>query len=329
MVVVANEPFAETEPMLGAGSSDDLNSNLRRNSYAEEAYKNITSSMKADPLQIRSPKTALELLSTGARLQNMPLVKQCIENLDHQLEKSNLLMIYSNLSKCKLPSGNKNDYEPSAPPIIENENQRDTDWVQELTDSLRHNCLLEIDKHADYILKQKEVLDLSYPDILNIVERDTLQVSDEMLVYSAIYRWAIAECHRRTLNTHLLNVRAVLRQLCYTPRYGLLQKGKFMSRTVDGVKGPSRSGILDEKDWRLIKFHVEEKSKKRPVEYLPHKWSEPRCAGIDKPKILSSRSSSPLAGNAGFPGAGGNYRNKTTCEKCLINFLTCWTAVFD
>lgn len=43
MVVVANEPVQETEPMLGAaGSSDDIVKNVRKNSYAEEAYKNIT-----------------------------------------------------------------------------------------------------------------------------------------------------------------------------------------------------------------------------------------------------------------------------------------------
>lgn len=288
--------------------------------------------MKADPLQIRSPKTALELLSTAVRLQNMPLVKQCIENLDQQLDKNNLLMILSNLSNCKMvKTKRRDDFEPSAPPIVENEHQKDTDWVQELTNDLRHNLLLEIDKNADFILRQKELLDLSYPDLLTITERDTLQVSDEMLVYSAIYRWAIAECNRRTLNsTHLLNIKAVLRQLTYSPRYGLIPKGKFMSRAVDGVKGPTKSGILEEREWRLIKFYVEEKSKKRPVEQLPYKWSTARIPGMDKPKILSSRSSSPLAATASIPGVGSsNCRTKTTCERCLINFLTCWTAVFD
>uniref|UniRef100_A0A1Y1NCK5 BACK domain-containing protein n=2 Tax=Photinus pyralis TaxID=7054 RepID=A0A1Y1NCK5_PHOPY len=330
MVVVANEPIEESEPMMKAEASfDDLNSKLRRNSYAEEAYKNITSSMKADPLQIRSPKTAIELLSTGVRLQNMPLVKQCIENLDHQLDKTNVLMIYSSLSKCKMPTSNKNDFEPSAPPIIENETQRDTDWVQELTDSLRHNCLLVIDKNADYILKQKEILELSYLDLINITERDTLQVTDEMLIYSVIHRWAIEECHRRTLNTHLLNLKAVLRQLSYTPRYGLMSKAKFMTRTVDNVKGPSRSGILEEKEWRLIKFYIEEKSKKRPVEELLHKWSRPRTIGNEKPKVLSRRSSSPHAGNTSSNTSTTNCQSKTTCEKCLLNFLTCWTAIFD
>lgn len=331
MVVVVNEPIAETEPILdvAGGSSDDLHFKTKSNSYAKEAYKNIASSMKAGPLQIKSPLTGVELLLTAVRLQNMPLAKQCIENLDQQLDKSNVLLIISSLSKCKMPSNTKSEFEPSAPPIIENEHQRGTDWVLELTDPLRHNCLLEIDKNADYILKQKEIFDLSYLDILSIVERNTLQVTDELLVYSAIYRWAIAECHRRTLNTHLLNIRAVLRQLSYMPRYGLMAKNKFMCRCVDNVKGPSRSGLLEEKEWRLIKFYIQEKSKRRSVEELPHKWSQPRVVGTEKPKKLSSRSSSPMVTTTCFITTTSNCQTKTTCEKCLINFLTCWTAIFD
>ncbi|KAF5305609.1 hypothetical protein FQR65_LT07689 [Abscondita terminalis] len=332
MVVVVNEPIAETDPILdvAGGSSDDLHCKTKNNSYAKEAYKNIASSMKAGPLQIKSPLTGAELLFTAVRLQNMPLAKQCIENLDQQLDKSNVLLILSSLTKCKMACNIKNEFEPSAPPIIENEHQRGTDWVQELTDPLRHNCLLEIDKNADFILKQKEVFDLTYLDILSIAERNTLQVTDELLVYSAVYRWAIAECHRRTLSIHLLNIRAVLRQLSYTPRYGLMPKTKFLCRCVDNVKGPSRSGLLEEKEWRLIKFYIQEKSKRRSVEELPHKWSQPRVIGTDKPRILSSRSSSPMAATTTtFVATTSNCQTKTTCEKCLINFLTCWTAIFD
>lgn len=174
--------------------------------------------MKAGPLQITSLVTALELLLTGIRLKNMPLVNQCTENLDFQLDRNNVLTIFSYLSKYESPTSNANGFEPSAPPIVESDEQRDTDWVPEVLNRLRHNCLLEIDKNADFVLRQKEILNLSYPDILNIVERDTLEVTSELYVYSAIYRWAIAECHRRTLNPHLLNIKAVLRELCYTPR---------------------------------------------------------------------------------------------------------------
>lgn len=282
--------------------------------------------MKADPLQIKSLVTALELLFTGIKLRNMPLVNQCTENLDLQLDKNNALTIFSYLSKYESPSCNINGFEPSAPPIVENEEQRDKDWVQEVLDRLRHNCLLEIDKNADFILKQKDILSLSYLDILTIVERDTLEVSSELLVYSAVYRWAIAECHRRTLQPHLLNIKAVLRDLCYAPRYGLMAKKEFSTRTVDGEKGPMRSGILEEKEWRMILFYIKERSKNRPVEQLAHKWSTPRIVGNEKPKNLSSRSAVRALEHLSRE---SHCETRTRCDRVVINLLTCWTAVFD
>ncbi|KAF5304009.1 hypothetical protein FQA39_LY01794 [Lamprigera yunnana] len=331
MVVVVSEPIDdESEPMIvAAGGSSKSLYDSKTDECVERVRRNIEGAMTIAPLVIKSPVTGLELMYTGIRLQNMPLVKQCIQNLDALLNPSNVILIYSYLSKCKVPSKNENHFEPSAPPFIESDHPHGTDWVQDLTDSLRHNCLLEIDKYADLILKQKEILDLSYLDILGITERDSLQVTDEMLVYSAVYRWAIAECRRLTVDVHPLYTKAVLRQLIFTPRYGLIAKSKFLCRCVDNVKGPSRSGLLEEKEWRLIKFYIQEISKKRPVAELPHKWSQPRIIGTEKPKILSSRSSSSLAGATTTFGTTTNCHAKTTCEKCLINFLSCWTAIFD
>lgn len=282
--------------------------------------------MKADPLQITSPQTALELLFTGIRLKNMPLVKQCTENLDFQLNKDNVLTIFSHLSTYSTAPNSRNNFEPSAPPIVESEEQRDAEWVQEILDKLRHNCLLEIDKNADFILRQRAVLDLSYQDILSITERDTLEVSSELLVYSAVYRWAIDECRRRTLNPYLLNIKAVLRELSFTPRYGLMSKKEFATRTIDGEKGPIRSGILEERDWRKIMFYIKEKAKNRPVEELPYKWSKARTVGNEKPKNLSSRSATRAMERSHRE---SRCDDKTRCDKFVINLLTCWTAVFD
>lgn len=174
--------------------------------------------MQADPLKIENPIVALNLFSTAIKVQNVPLAKQCIEILDNHLDKNNVLSILSHMTKCRMPIQNPNDFQPSAPPIVENDMQRTEDWVQQLIDDISENCLCEIDKHADYILKQKEILELSYPDILNITTRDTLQVSNELLVYSCVMRWCVEECKRRTLEIQLINIKAVLRELAHAPR---------------------------------------------------------------------------------------------------------------
>ncbi|KAJ8958108.1 hypothetical protein NQ318_006037 [Aromia moschata] len=284
---VDNEPSEESKPILESSAASEIDETDLK---MQEAYKNITSSMKADPLTIEKPAVALDLFSTAVKIQNVPLAKQCIEILNNHLNRRNVLLILDRLSKCEMPNPDPYDVEPSAPPIVEDDNQRTEDWVQDLIDNLRNNCLLEIDKNADHVLKQKEMLDLSYGDMLSITTRDTLLVSSEVLVYSAIMRWCIEECRRRTLQTQKINLKAVLRDLVYAPRYGLMSKKEFLCRTIDGVKGPDRSGILDENETERILEYIKRRGKNRPSKELPFKGSVPRKVGHEKPWIFHSGS---------------------------------------
>lgn len=330
MVQVLNKPCDETQPILSATGdfeAHNANGNQRKNSCAEEAYKNITNSMKADPLKIEDHIVALDLLETAVKLQNVPLARQCVEILDRLMDKKNVLTILAQLEKCKMPTNDPNDFQPSAPPIVENDNQRTENWVHGLIEDLRHNCLLEIDKNADFVLKQKEVLDLTYTDILFITTRDTLQVSNELIVYSAILRWAYEECRRRTLPTQPINIKAVLRDLVYAPRYGLMRKKDFLCRNVDGVKGPDRIDVLSDKETDAILKYITKSKKTKPIDQLPHKGSQPRIIGTEKPKPLSIRSREN--NNSNLKEANIRCDRGTTCDKFLINFLTCWTAIFD
>ncbi|CAH1981693.1 unnamed protein product [Acanthoscelides obtectus] len=302
-----DEPYGETKPILDAGGTSDAEDTDLR---IQEVYKSITSTIKTDPLTIDKPAVALDLFSTAVHVKNAALAKQCIEILNNLLNKRDALLILNHLSKCRSDTtGDTCDLEPSAPPI---EEAPDEDWVHDLVDNLRNNCLLEIDKHADYVLKQKEFLELVYADVLSITTRDTLQVSSEIIVYSAIMRWCIEECRRRTLQTQKVNLKAVLRDLAYAPRYGLMSKKEFLCRTIDGVKGPDRSGVLDEAETERILEHIRKRGKNNPGE-LPFKGSVPRRASNGKHWMLHS----------------GMTSTKGTCDKFIINFLTCWTAVFD
>ncbi|XP_057664322.1 uncharacterized protein LOC130898804 [Diorhabda carinulata] len=299
---VDDEPCEETKPILDSTASSEIDDTENK---LQEAYRNIAGSMKADPLSIDKPIIALDLFSTAVKVQNVPLAKQCIENLNKHLDKTNVLLILHHLSKCK-KFETSYDMEPSAPPLLEEEYEGSHDWVQDLIDNLRNNCLLEIDRNADFILRQKEMLDLTYVDILAITTRDTLQVSSEILVYSVVMRWCIEECKRRTLEIQKINITAVLRDLAYAPRYGLMTKKEFLCRTVDGVKGPDRSGILNEVETERILDYIKRKGKNRSGDELPHKGSQPRIVGSKSETNRESR-----------------------CDKFIINFFTCWTAVFD
>lgn len=282
------------------------------------------SSMQSDPLEISSPKIALDLLSTAVRLQNIPLIKQCIEIIDNQLDPSILVSVLKRLSECT--SQGRDNFEPSAPPITESENRNNIGWIEDVINNLRHNCLLEIDRHADTILKDLFFSTLSYNDVLQITSRDSLQISSETIVYSAIMKWAHAECYRRTLEPQFQNLRDVLRDLVHAPRYGLMTKKEFTARKADGEKGPTKSGILEEKEWRRILFYIREKKKNRPVEELPFKGSTPRRRSFEKPKLLSARS---IKSASDCPTKDLIRRNSKRCDKIFLNVLTCWTAIFD
>lgn len=182
--------------------------------------------------------------------------------------------------------------------------------------------------NADHVLKKSEISSMTYEDLLAILERNSLRVSDEGLVYAVVYRWAIARCMKKGLVATEENLRMVSRNLCHVPRYGLMSKKQFLSKTIDGNKGPTRSGILNEEEWRLVKFYIEEKSKNRPVQALPHKFSTPRSAGLGKPRVLSPRSSACLTRDESLK-VRRNCTATGKCERCLINLLSCWTAVFD
>ncbi|XP_028135885.1 uncharacterized protein LOC114330675 isoform X2 [Diabrotica virgifera virgifera] len=316
---VETEPPEETKPILESNASSESDYSEAK---LQEAYRHLSLSMKAGPLSIDKPIIALNLFSTAVKVQNVPLAKQCIEILNNHLNNSNVLLILRHMTKCiseyKNITVDPFDLEPSAPPIVEEEYEGSGDWVQDLVDNLRNNCLLEIDKNADLVMKQKEILNLTYCDILTITTRDSLQVSSEILVYSTIMKWCIEECKRRTLETHPINLKAVLRQLIYAPRYGLMTKKEFLCRTIDGVKGPDRSGMLDEAETERILEYIRKKGKNKPLDELPHKGGTPRKAGHEKPWKFQSASSKD-----------SNCSTKSSCDKFIINFLTCWTAVFD
>lgn len=255
--------------------------------------------MKAAPLQINSLETCLNLLITGITLQDITLVKRCIEYLNKSIDCENVLLIYGFLHKCQMPAINPGQLQPSAPPLVEDDNLKGTNWVQTLVDDLRDNCLAIIDEQADYLLKQPEILQLPYKDIYDIVTRDTLQVSSEKMVYNVVYRWGVEECNRMTLSKQHLP--EVLRQLRYAPRYGLMKKKEFKKKMEE---------ILEEKEWRRIKFYLDEKSKNRHVDELSNKMSKPRFPSRNKEQIHAKE-------------------RLTRCERCIINVLTCWTAIFD
>lgn len=97
-----------------------------------------------------------------------------------------------------------------------------------------------------------------------------------------------------------------------------MSKKDYFCKTVDDIKGPHYSKILDAKEADVIAIYIKKKAKNQPVEELPLKGSLPRKLSNENSKAFHS-------------GVSGDSACSVTssCDKLVINFLTCWTAVFD
>ncbi|CAH1132619.1 unnamed protein product [Ceutorhynchus assimilis] len=314
MVQVTNRPEDEQQPMLPGNSCQDLPNDLKSTqtiSITDEAYRVVASAMMADPLNPTNDVIALSLLETALMNRNVPLAKHYISSLQRQIKQDNALKILVTISRwLYMPEADQQfNFEPSAPPLVDNADERNDNWMKEPLQRLRDDILLEIDKQGDYFLKQKEIEDLHYQDLLGITTRDTLQLSNEMIAYCAIMRWAVKECQRKALSFEDVNIKAVLKELIYAPRYGLMSKREFRTRTVESHRGPDRIGLPGEMNERILAYITQRDKKKKDKngEELPYKMSRERT----KNKPNKSQNSQPMK------------------EKVIINCLTCFSAVFD
>lgn len=284
------------------------------------AYRPVINAMKAVPLTIKDMTTAIDLLETAVLQQNMPLMKECVRNVDRLLNRENVLTVFRKLGWFKRMK--PTEFEPSAPPLVEDERLRDTDWSEDILENLCHNCLLLIDKEAEYVLQSPEFVELDYMEVYELLVRDSLEVQSEMSVYVAVYDWAMVRIEQRNLGPERMP--EVLRKLRFTPRYCLMSRKEFHGKFYGVIKGPTKSGMLKPMDVQRIRYFLEEKSRGKKPQPPDQYQIRKRCPGKQIPNELSEislqRHKELIASHKSKPSKKDTW---------IINFLTCWTAVFD
>lgn len=99
-------------------------------------------------------------------------------------------------------------------------------------------CLSVIDSNPERVLHQEHFEELSAQEVASLARRDTLNISSECILFSALDRWAAAECRRQGVEPLPVNKRVVLSDdICFSVRYLLMNDREFVS-------GPMASGIL-------------------------------------------------------------------------------------
>lgn len=95
-----------------------------------------------------------------------------------------------------------------------------------------------IDSNPTNVLCQERFEELSAQEVAELARRDTLNLSSECILFSALDRWAAAECRRQGVEPSPFNKRSVLSDdICFSVRYLLMDDREF-------VGGPMASGIL-------------------------------------------------------------------------------------
>ncbi|XP_050301005.1 uncharacterized protein LOC126739389 isoform X2 [Anthonomus grandis grandis] len=313
MVQVTYDPEAEQQrrdqQTVGRLNNKNVTEELttdRPMTVTEKAYRVVTTSMMNDPIRQTDPNVALNLLETSLTNRNVPFAKHYIQNMHRLINKENALRILLSIGRwLHSPAIDQPfNFEPSAPPLADNEEEMNDFWMREPLGRLREDVLKVIDTDGDYFLKHKSFYELHYHDVLDIVNSDNLFVSSELLVYSAVMKWGVEECERKEKIIEDDNMKAVLKDLLYAPRYGLLKKTEFKTLMLGGYGGPDSVGIQTDMNDAILHYIIE-KRKKRPVKELPRKMSKPRRPRVDL------------------------VQTQPVKEKMILNCLTCFTAVFD
>jgi hypothetical protein len=98
---------------------------------------------------------------------------------------------------------------------------------------LTAKCLEFIDYNCETIVSSDDFLGASLELIEEILDRDTLKVS-EIHLYEALVRWSEEECRRRSLEVKVENQQQVLVTILPKVRFPLMTKNDFAAKVVRG-----------------------------------------------------------------------------------------------
>lgn len=226
-----------------------------------------------EPTQLNSVATARCALDAAYKFLCSPLAERCARRLDEMLDAGVALEILRDLRFlcARLPGAAS---APPLPALADDAAARSLAQCSRWCDSLAHNALLVLDDNADAALTDERLEELTYEDLALIVKRDTLRVSNELVLAEALSRWATAACKRTKRELTPPNKRAALGELAYCPRY-LLLSGEELDRAL-GLE------LLEPMERALVVARARKLSAPVPVgaeqEGLLRRWARPRPA---------------------------------------------------
>ncbi|XP_002740428.1 BTB/POZ domain-containing protein 2 [Saccoglossus kowalevskii] len=195
----------------------------------------------SDEVQI-GPETVMTTLYTAKKYAVPALESACVEFLKRNLSSDNAFML---LTQARLFD------EPQLAAL----------------------CLESIDKNTSEALSAEGFTDIDLETLCVVLERDTLGIK-ECKLFTAVVRWANAECHRQQMSPTPENKRLVLGHALKLIRFPLMSVEEFAS-------GAAQSGILTDREVVSLFLHFTVNPK--PTVEFP---DNPRCCLTGKEQTI-------------------------------------------
>ncbi|XP_014484432.1 PREDICTED: BTB/POZ domain-containing protein 6-B isoform X2 [Dinoponera quadriceps] len=203
----------------------------------KRAFDHFLRYLHDEPVNFISVSTARATLDAAHQYLCPELARLAAAFLEKKLDEITVLEIYQGLglyANNSTPDSDRSPCSPSAPMSPGDE----ANEIAAVCTDLLFKCLFVIDLSPAVVLHQERFEELSVQEVAHLARRDTLNLSSECILFSALDRWAAAECRRQGLEPLPFNKRAVLSdEICFSVRYLLMNDQEFVS-------GPMASGIL-------------------------------------------------------------------------------------
>lgn len=215
--------------------------------------------------------SCLALLEVSVKFILTDLNKICLTFLWSCATEFNVLQILSTLrrielnhKKASLNASDKhinNYYQTHFPHFGDN--------YQSLLNEVNLRCYQILDENADKILESEAICNLDRDMLIDILRRDTLNLTSELTAFNCLQRWSVHQCQRE------------LREIGYETKSDLLGEAKYAVRylTMDidqFTKGPYSSDILSMDDKRALHEKLINPEKQLPDHLLAAKLDIPR-----------------------------------------------------
>lgn len=183
-------------------------------------------------ININSVSNGLALLMVSNQFMLNGLSRSALTFLHQNVSAFNVLEILSIL-RCPQNFVSRCLYVNEEPSILQNsQDENNGNQINSNCDNILNElitkCYSILDGHAEKILLSESIDILDHVMLIEILSRDTLRVSSELVIFECLSRWSSQQCKKQRKELITENKRDLLGKALYCARYLVMSRQEFM-----------------------------------------------------------------------------------------------------